>query len=273
VTIALGVPTLWVGLIRYLRATGRRLSTLKRVIVGGAACTRAMIEAFQEAFGIEVRQAWGMTEMSPLGTIATLKAKHQTLPPEKRTRLQAKQGRPVFGVDIKLVDEAGRDLPQDGRSIGEIKVRGPWVCRGYYRSEDLASRDADGWFGTGDVGSIDADGYLQITDRRKDLIKCAGEWISSVEIESLAMEHPAVMQAAAIGVPDEKWGERPVLIVAPQPGNSVSESEILALYDARVAKWCVPARVMIVESLPIGATGKVQKNMLRELYAGALTRG
>ena len=269
VTIALGVPTLWVGLIRYLRASGRRLSTLKRVIVGGAACPRTMIDAFQDEFGIEVRHAWGMTEMSPLGTIATLKAKHQTLPPDERAHLQAKQGRPVFGVEIKIVDENGRDLPHDGCSIGEIKVRGPWVCRGYYQSEDAGSRDAEGWFATGDVGSIDADGYLHITDRQKDLIKCAGEWISSVEIESLATEHPAVMQAAAIGVPDEKWGERPVLIVVPQPESNVSEREILALYDARVAKWCVPVRVIFVESLPVGATGKVQKNILRRAVCPA----
>ena len=268
VTIALGVPTLWVGLIRYLRAAGRRLSTLQRVIVGGAACPRTMIEAFQDEFGIEVRHAWGMTEMSPLGTIGTLKAKHGTLPADERVRLQAKQGRPAFGVEIKIVDEGGRDLPHDGCSIGEIKVRGPWVCRDYYQSEGAGSRDTEGWFATGDVGSIDADGYLQITDRQKDLIKCAGEWISSVEIESLATEHPAVMQAAVIGVPDEKWGERPVLIVVPQPESTVSEHELLALYDARVAKWCVPVRVIFVESLPVGATGKVQKNMLRELYAG-----
>jgi acyl-CoA synthetase (AMP-forming)/AMP-acid ligase II len=272
VTIALGVPTLWVGLIRYLRTTGRRLSTLKRVIVGGAACPRTMIEAFQEEFGIEVRHAWGMTEMSPLGTIGTLKAKHQTLPADERKCLQAKQGRPVFGVDIKIVDEDGRDLPHDGCSIGEVNVRGPWVCSGYYRSENPASHDAEGWFATGDVGGIDADGYLQITDRQKDLIKCAGEWISSVEIESLAMEHPAVMQAAAIGIPDEKWGERPVLIVVPQPGSNISESEILALYDGRVAKWCVPDRVIFAESLPVGATGKVQKNTLRALYATARPR-
>jgi fatty-acyl-CoA synthase len=267
VTIALGVPTLWVGLLRYLRAGGRRLSTLKRVIVGGAACPRTMIEAFQDEFGIEVRHAWGMTEMSPLGTIATLKAKHQTLPPDERAHLQAKQGRPVFGVEIKIVDENGQDLPNDGCSIGEIKVRGPWVCRGYYQSEDVGSRDSEGWFATGDVGSIDADGYLHITDRQKDLIKCAGEWISSVEIENLATEHWAVMQAAAIGIPDEKWGERPVLIVVPQPESNVSERDILALYDARVAKWCVPVRVIFVENLPVGATGKVQKNMLRQLYA------
>jgi fatty-acyl-CoA synthase len=269
VTIALGVPTLWVGLIRHLRAVGRRPSTLKRVIVGGAACPRTMIEAFQEEFGVEVRHAWGMTEISPLGTVGTLKAKHQALPAGERARRRAKQGRPVFGVEIKIVDEDGRDLPHDGSSVGEIKVRGPWVCRGYHRSEDLASHDAEGWFATGDLGSIDADGYLQITDRQKDLIKRAGEWVSSIEIESLALEHPAVLQAAAIGVPDDRWGERPVLIVVPQPESAVSERELRAFYAGRVAKWCVPDRVIFVDSLPVGATGKVQKNTLRALYAEA----
>ena len=226
-----------------------------------------MIDAFQDEFGIEVRHAWGMIEMSPLGTIATLKPKHQILPPDECAHLQAKQGRPVFAIEIKIVDENGRDLPHDGCSIGEIKVRGPWICRRYYQSKDADSLDSEGWFATGDVGSIDADGYLRITDRQKDLIKCAGEWVSSVEIESLATEHPAVMQAAAIGIPDEKWGERPVLIVVPQPESNVSESEVLALYNARVAKWCVPEQVIFVDSLPVGATGKVQKNMLRERYA------
>jgi fatty-acyl-CoA synthase len=177
----------------------------------------------------------------------------------------------VFGVEIKIVDEEGHPLPHDGRSIGEIRVRGPWVCQGYYRCDDAGSHDADGWLATGDIGSIDADGYLQITDRQKDLIKFSGEWISSVEIETLAMEHPAVMQAAAIGVPDEKWGERPLLIVVPQPGSAVCEQELRALYETRVAKWCVPDRVICVESLPTGATGKVQKNVLRELYATAVT--
>lgn len=267
VTIALGVPTLWVGLLRHLRGEGRRLSTLKRVIVGGAACPPAMIEAFQQEFGVECRHAWGMTEMSPLGTIATLAARHQGLPPAARTLVQAKQGRPVFGVEMQIVDDAGHPLPHDGRSIGEIRVRGPWVCRSYYRCDEADSHDADGWLATGDIGSIDADGFLQITDRRKDLIKCSGEWVSSVEIESTAMEHPAVMQAAAIGIADEKWGERPLLIVVPQPGCTVCEREIRALYERRVAKWSIPARVVCTESLPVSATGKVQKNVLRERYA------
>lgn len=267
VTIALGVPTLWVGLICYLRSTGQRLPTLRRVIVGGAACPPSMITAFQQEFGIEVRHAWGMTEMSPLGTIATPCAKHGGLPEEARTRLQAKQGRPVFGVEIRIEDEAGRPVPHDGRSIGEVKVRGPWVCSGYYRCDEPGTHDAEGWFDTGDLGTIDEDGFVHITDRRKDLIKFAGEWISSIEVESLAMENPAVMQAAAIGIPDEKWGEKLLLLVVPSPGSTMREDELLALCRARLAKWSVPTRIICVASLPTSATGKVQKNVLRAQYA------
>ena len=273
VTIALGVPTLWVGLIRYLRASKQRLTTLKRVVIGGSACPRPMIDAFQQEFGIDVRHAWGMTETSPLGTIGTLKAKHREWAADERARMQEKQGRPVFGVEISIVDEAGRDLPHDGRSVGEVKVRGLWVCSRYYRVDQSQADHVEGWFATGDVGTIDPDGYLQITDRKKDLIKCAGEWISSVGIENLAMDHPAVLQAAAIGVPDEKWGERAVLVVALQPGSHVDEADILALYKGRVARWCVPERIIVVDALPVGATGKVQKNKLREIYRAAGTRG
>ena len=270
VTIALGVPTIWVGLIRYLRSSGQRLAAMKRAIIGGAAAPPSLIEALQREFGIEVRHAWGMTELSPLGTIGTLKAKHRDLPAADRSALQAKQGRPVYGVEIKIVDEDGRALPRDGRSIGEIQVRGLWALSGYYRSEPATN--AAGWFATGDVGTIDGDGYLQITDRKKDLMKCAGEWISSVEIEGIAMQHEDVLQAAAIGVPDEKWGERPILIVAVRPESLVTCEDILALYTGRVAKWAVPNRIVFSDSLPVGATGKVQKGKLREIYAGASIR-
>ena len=270
VTIALGVPTIWVGLIRYLRSSGQRLAAMKRAIIGGAAAPPSLIEALQREFGIEVRHAWGMTELSPLGTIGTLKAKHRDLPAADRSALQAKQGRPVYGVEIKIVDEDGRALPRDGRSIGEIQVRGLWALSGYYRSEPATN--AAGWFATGDVGTIDGDGYLQITDRKKDLMKCAGEWVSSVEIEGIAMQHDDVMQAAAIGVPDEKWGERPILIVAVRPESLVTCEDILALYTGRVAKWAVPNRIVFSDSLPVGATGKVQKGKLREIYAGASIR-
>jgi fatty-acyl-CoA synthase len=263
VTIALGVPTVWVGLIRYLRACRQRLDSLKRVIIGGAMAPASLIDALQREFGIEVRHAWGMTETSPLGTIGTLKAKHAQAPAEERLRLQAKQGRPVFGVEIGLVDEEGRPLPHDGRSMGEIRVRGPWVCSAYYTSCRLPVGDAETWFATGDVGTIDPENYLQITDRKKDLIKHAGEWISSVEIEELALQHPDALQAAVIGVPHEKWGERPVLFVALRPGSAASADDFLSLYAGRVAKWAVPHRVIILDSLPLGATGKVQKSKLR----------
>jgi fatty-acyl-CoA synthase len=271
VTIALGVPTVWVGLMRWLRAGNQRPRALKRLIIGGAAAPRALIEAFQQEFGIEVRQAWGMTETSPLGTIGTLKAKHRTRPIDDQLHLQAKQGRPVCGIEIRVVDDEGHPLPQDGRSLGEIQVRGLWVCSGYYRADPSAAHDAegwtDGWFATGDVGTIDADGYLQITDRKKDLIKCAGEWVSSVEIETLALQHPDVLQAAAIGVPDEKWGERPLLFITLQPESHVQPDEILSVYAGRVAKWAVPHRVIILDTLPMGPTGKVQKTRLREAFS------
>ena len=271
VTIALGVPTVWVGLLRWLRASGRRPRTLRRLIIGGAAAAPSLIEAFQQEFGIEVRQAWGMTETSPLGTIATLKAKHRNSSLDDQLRLQSKQGRPVYGIEIRGVDDTGQPLPWDGRSMGEIEVRGLWVCSGYYQSERSAAHDAEGWaegwFATGDVGTIDADGFLHISDRKKDLIKCAGEWVSSIEVEALALQHPDVLQAAAIGVPDEKWGEWSLLFVALQPGSQLRPDEILAIYAGRVAKWAVPHRVIILDALPLGATGKVQKARLREMYA------
>jgi fatty-acyl-CoA synthase len=253
--------------MRWLRASGQRPRALKRLIIGGATAPCALIEAWQQEFGLEVRQAWGMTETSPLGTIGTLKAKHRTCSTEDQLRLQAKQGRPVCGVEIRVVDDTGHPLPQDGRSLGEIEVRGLWVCSGYYRADPWATHNAEGWFATGDVGTIDTDGYLHISDRKKDLIKCAGEWVSSVEIETLALQHPDVLQAAAIGVPDEKWGERPLLFVALQPESHVQPDEILSVYAGRVAKWAVPHRVIILDTLPMGPTGKVQKTRLREAFS------
>ena len=272
VTIAIGVPTVWVAMLRWLRgAVDQRPRALKRLIIGGAATPRALIDAFQQEFGIEVRHAWGMTETSPLGTIGTLKAKHRKRSVDDQLRLQAKQGRPVYGVEIRVVDEAGHPLPHDGRSLGEIEVRGLWVCSGYYRAGPSAAHDAEEWFATGDVGTIDTDGYLHITDRKKDLIKCASEWVSSIEVENLALQHPDVLQVAAIGVPDEKWGERPLLFVALQPGSQLRPDEILASYAGLVAKWAVPHRVIVLDTLPLGATGKVQKTRLRKMYAGIKT--
>jgi acyl-CoA synthetase (AMP-forming)/AMP-acid ligase II len=272
VTLALGVPSVWIGLLDHLRGSGRRLPTLQRVVIGGAAAPRPMIEAFEKDFGVEVRHAWGMTEMSPLGTVGTLKSKHAGMADAERFWLSEKQGRPVFGVQLEIVDDGGRALPHDGRTAGALKVRGPWVCRQYFGHPPSEAADADGWFSTGDIATIDGDGYLQITDRAKDIIKSGGEWISSIELERLALEHPDVVQAAAIGVPDERWGERPVVVVVRRPGSRVTEAGILAVYQGRIAKWCIPDRVILADSLPLGATGKVQKNKLRELYARTPTR-
>jgi fatty-acyl-CoA synthase len=213
-----------------------------------------------------------MTEMSPLGTVGTLKSKHAGMADAERFWLSEKQGRPVFGVQLEIVDDGGRALPHDGRTAGALKVRGPWVCRQYFGHPPSEAADADGWFSTGDIATIDGDGYLQITDRAKDIIKSGGEWISSIELERLALEHPDVVQAAAIGVPDERWGERPVVVVVRRPGSRVTEAGILAVYQGRIAKWCIPDRVILADTLPLGATGKVQKNKLRELYARTPTR-
>ncbi len=266
VTLSLGVPTVWLGLLNHLRESGRRLPTLRRLVIGGAATPRSMIEGFQTEFGIEVRVAWGMTEMTPLGTVNTLKAKHRALPEAERVTLQTKAGRVIFGVEMKVVDDHGNTLPRDGKSAGQLKVRGPWVCNGYYRLDHSAAHDAEGWFATGDVATLDSDGFMQITDRSKDMIKSGGEWISSIELENFAMGHPEVLQAAAIGVPDEKWGERPILIVVPRPGTAPEPASILGYFEGRLPKWCIPDRVEVVDSLPLGATGKVLKARLRERF-------
>jgi fatty-acyl-CoA synthase len=268
VTLALGVPSVWIGLLDHLRGSGRRLPSLRRVVIGGAAAPRPMIEAFEKDLGVEVRHAWGMTEMSPVGTVGTLKAKHANLTESERLRLLEQQGRPVFGVELKIVDEAGRTLPHDGRTAGALKVRGPWVCGRYFGRPPSKAADPDGWFPTGDIAAIDGDGYMRITDRAKDVIKSGGEWISSTELERLALAHPDVVQAAAIGVPDPRWGERPVVVVVTRPQSEATEADILAVYQGQIAKWCIPDRVIFTAGLPLGATGKVQKNKLRELYGG-----
>jgi fatty-acyl-CoA synthase len=268
VTLALGVPSVWIGLLDHLRGSGRRLPSLRRVVIGGAAAPRPMIEAFEKDLGVEVRHAWGMTEMSPVGTVGTLKAKHADLAESERLRLLEQQGRPVFGVELKIVDEAGRTLPHNGRTAGALKVRGPWVCGRYFGRPPSEAADPDGWFPTGDIAAIDGDGYMRITDRAKDVIKSGGEWISSTELERLALAHPDVVQAAAIGVPDPRWGERPVVVVVTRPQSEATEADILAVYQGQIAKWCIPDRVIFTAGLPLGATGKVQKNKLREISGG-----
>ena len=271
VTLALGVPSVWLGLVEYLRANNRRLPALQRIVIGGATAPRPMIEAFERDFGVEVRHAWGMTEMSPIGSVGTLKAKHAGLGEAERLRLLEKQGRSPFGVELRIDDDDGHALPHDGQNSGALKVRGPWVCQRYFGKTPSDGADAEGWFATGDIASIDPDGYMQITDRAKDMIKSGGEWISSIELERIALDCPGVLQVAAIGVPDERWGERPVIVVVCQPDGDASEADVLATYQGRIAKWCIPDRVIFADSLPLGATGKVQKNKLRELYGKAPT--
>src|SRR4051795_11484932 len=273
VTLSLGVPSVWIGFLAHLEATGARCSTFRRILSGGAAVPPSMITAF-EKHGIEVTQGWGMTEMSPVGTTAVLKAKHAALAPEARLRVRAKQGRPLFGVEMKIVDDRGLDLPHDGKSVGELLVRGPWIVGAYYEDDEAtaASIEKDGWFHTGDVASIDPDGYLQLTDRRKDVIKSGGEWISSIDLENAAVAHRDVGEAAAIAVPHPRWGERPLLIVTPRSGlpadHKPERDALLAFLAERFPRWMLPDDVLVVDELPHTATGKIMKTRLRDLYAG-----
>jgi fatty-acyl-CoA synthase len=267
VTCTAAVPTVWAMLLQHLDATGGRLSHLKRVIVGGSACPRAMTQAFQDRYGVEVVHAWGMTEMSPLGSLCTLKPEYAGLGGEARLDIQEKQGHPPFLVEMKVTDDAGRELPWDGRSFGRLKVRGPAVAKAYFKGEGGKILDEDGFFDTGDVAHIDQFGYMHITDRAKDVIKSGGEWISSISLENIAVGHPAVIEAAVIAVPHPKWDERPLLIVVPRPGAGVSREELLDFIGARTASWCVPDDVVFVEEIPHTATGKIQKTALRERFA------
>ncbi len=258
-----GVPTVWLSLIQHMQQHGLRFSTLKFATVGGAACPPAMLRTLTEEFHVDVVHGWGMTEMSPVGTINTPKAKHAKLAADERFQLGLRQGRPPFGVDMKVVDGLGRDLPRDGRSAGDLLVRGPWIMRHYFKNEGGDPLTADGWLPTGDVGTIDADGYLQITDRSKDVIKSGGEWISSIELENIAVGHPAVAEAAVIGVRHPKWGERPLLVVVKKADADVTREALLDFYAGKTAKWCIPADVVFVDELPHTATGKLSKVTLR----------
>jgi fatty-acyl-CoA synthase len=262
------VPTVWLNLLAHVRATGQLPSRLKRMIVGGSACPPAVIEAFG-AHGVRVIHAWGMTETSPLGTVNNPTRATLALPAAEQAALALKQGRPLFGVDIKIVDAAGQELPFDGTVFGSLKVRGHWVCDGYFRQQDGAAHAEAGWFDTGDVATIDPQGFVKIVDRTKDVIKSGGEWISSIDLENVALAHPAVQEAAAIGRPDEKWGERPLVVVVLKPGAVATAEEIRAFYRGRVGKWCEPDAVILAQSLPHTATGKLLKTQLRRLYSGA----
>ncbi|HSW17835.1 MAG TPA: 3-(methylthio)propionyl-CoA ligase [Ramlibacter sp.] len=268
VTYAAGVPTVWQMLLGHMAPGKLRFSTLKRTVIGGSACPPAMINAFQDQYGVEVLHAWGMTEMSPLGTLCTLKNKHLALPPEEQMKIRLKQGRSIFGVDMRIVSDEGAELPWDGKTFGDLQVRGPWIVANYFKGEggDPLVHEGDGvWFPTGDVGTIDPDGYLQITDRSKDVIKSGGEWISSIEVENIAMGHPAVQMAACIGMKHPKWDERPVLVVVKRPGAEVTRDELIAFYQGKTAKWQIPDDVVFVDAIPLGATGKMLKMRLREM--------
>jgi len=267
VTVALGVPTVWLGLINHMQATGKRIDTLERTVIGGTAIPESMMKTLEDDYGIEVFHAWGMTETSPLGTTGRLKAGDELLSAETRTALKLKQGRGVYGVEMKIVDEDGNTLPRDGKASGELMIRGPWIAKGYLKGEGGDMLDADGWFPTGDVSTLDASGRMHITDRAKDVIKSGGEWISSIELENTAMGHPGVGEAAVIGMPHPKWDERPLLIVVPAEGSNVTREALIDYLAEKVAKWWLPDDVVFTDELPHTPTGKVLKTRLREIYA------
>ena len=269
VTFAAAVPTVWEMLLDHLRANGVRLTNLKRVLIGGAAAPESLVRAFRDEHGVAVSHAWGMTETSPLGTLGAATPELDALPPDERLRELLKQGRVPFGVEMTLADDAGASLPHDGRAAGRLKVRGAYVARGYFKGEGGDILDADGYLDTGDVATIDPLGFMQITDRAKDLIKSGGEWISSIEIEDLVEDDPRVALAAVIGVPDPKWEERPLLIVKLQAGERATRDEILGVLQGRIARWWMPDEVVFVDEIPLGATGKIDKKKLRELYGSS----
>jgi len=269
VTFSAGVPTVWLGLLNYLKANDKRFSTFKRTVIGGSACPPAMMQALQDDYGVEVIHAWGMTELSPLGTLCRLQAKHDALSPERKRHLLESQGRVIYGIDMAIIDDEGRALPWDGQAAGNLVVRGPWVIERYFNHDEspLVSVDGEpGWFPTGDVASIDPDGFMRITDRSKDVIKSGGEWISSIELENIAVAHPAVHEAAVIACRHPKWDERPLLVVVLKPGASATREELLGFFEGKVAKWQIPDDVAVVEELPHTATGKLQKLRLRERF-------
>jgi 3-(methylthio)propionyl---CoA ligase len=263
VTVSAGVPTVWQALLAHLDANQLKLSTLRRAVIGGSACAPSMLQTFGDRHGVQVLHAWGMTEMSPLGTVGSLMASHLKLPRARRMAVQCKQGRALYPIDMKLVGDDGQELPWDGKSSGDLLVRGPWVVSEYFQG---GSAVRDGWFATGDVATIDQEGYMQITDRSKDVIKSGGEWISSIELEHVALSHPAVANAACIAVPHPKWGERPLLVVVRKPGETVTREELLAHLAGKVARWQIPDDVVFVESIPLGATGKMLKAQLRQRF-------
>jgi 3-(methylthio)propionyl---CoA ligase len=269
VTISAGVPTIWQALLAHVEQGDLKFSTMRRTAVGGSAMPQALIAKFMDSYNVDVRHGWGMTETTAVATMGTLMPKCNSWTPAERHALIAKQGKSVFGVEIKVVDDTGATLPRDGTSQGELMVRGQWIVSAYYKVEQ--SPLVDGWFPTGDIATIDAEGTMQIRDRTKDVIKTGGEWISSIDLESAAVAHPAVAMAAVIGVKHPKWDERPLLFIVRKPGQSVEKEEILAFLGERVAKWWVPDDVVFLDALPVGGTGKVQKGDLRKQYGGVFS--
>ena len=265
VTCSAGVPTVWLMLLQHLAATGNKLPYLKKIVIGGSACPRAMTKTFQDVYGVEVIHAWGMTEMSPLATVCTMKPAYAGLTGEERLDIEQMQGHTPFLVEMKITDDTGKRLPWDGKTFGRLKVRGPAVARGYYREED-SILDEEGFFDTGDVATIDRHGYMRITDRSKDVIKSGGEWISSIDIENLAIGHPKVAEAAVIGVRHTKWDERPLLVLVLKPGVSATREEIFAFMQGKIASWWMPDEIVFVDEIPHTATGKIQKTVLRERF-------
>jgi fatty-acyl-CoA synthase len=267
VTIGLGVPTVWLNFNNYLRDNNRNVTSLRKVLSGGTAIPKALLQAY-EARGVTMVHAWGMTEMSPLGTVGDLKAKHHALDKETQTEIRLMQGRPVIGVEMKIVNDEGAAQPHDGKAIGELLVRGPWVANAYYNDADAtkAAVEPDGWFHTGDVAAIDPDGFVRLTDRRKDVIKSGGEWISSIDLENAAMAHPGVAEAAVIAIPHPKWDERPLLVITARPGSRPTRDDLTALLAKRFPKWMLPDDVVVLDELPHTGTGKVLKLKLREMF-------
>jgi fatty-acyl-CoA synthase len=272
VTCTAAVPTVWLMLLQHLEATGSKLPHLRKVIIGGSACPRAIAKTFQDVYGVEVIHAWGMTEMSPLGTACTLKPEYAGLGGDARLDIQQKQGQSPFMVEMKITDDAGKRLPWDGKTFGRLKVRGPAVARAYYKEDDTIL-DEEGFFDTGDVSTIDRHGYMQVTDRAKDVIKSGGEWISSIDLENLAVGHPKVAEAAVIGVKHPKWDERPLLVIVLKKDQAATREDILRFMQGKIASWWMPDEVVFVDEIPHTATGKIQKTVLRERFKNFVLPG
>jgi len=268
VTCAAGVPTVWLGLLQYLETTGKRIDSVKRVTCGGSAVPVSMIRTFAERYGVTLIHGWGMTEMSPVGSLSIPKPRLMAVDREAEYVSRARQGRPLYGIEFKIVGPDGKRLPEDGIMSGELLVRGPWVIGAYYQDEaaSQAALDTEGWFRSGDVATIDAEGCMQIVDRSKDVIKSGGEWISSIDLENAAMGHPDIAEAAVIGLPHPKWDERPLLVVVAKPGCELAPDAVIGFLEGKVAKWQLPDDVVFLQEMPHGATGKVLKTRLREMF-------